>query len=106
MRGVLALSLVWLALTLALNHWRTLFPAPALAGDGVLANRALEIVVGAKGPLLPAATLGGGQERVGEIIRLGDRTLVGACGSGLRVAVLGRGNELRMERCFDVAQSS
>lgn len=105
MRGVLALALVWLALTLALNHWRTLLPAPAPAGNGVLADHALEIVVGAKGPLLPAATLGGGQERVGEIIRLGERTLSAADDSGLRVAVLGRGRELRVERCFDVAHS-
>lgn len=103
MRPILALALVCLGLTLAIEHARTLFPQAT--GDGVLADRALEILVGAKGPLLPAARLGGGRERIGELIQLGDRTLVGACASGLRAAFLARGGELRSERCFDVAHS-
>ncbi len=103
MRPILALSIVCLVLTLALNEARTLFPRAG--GDGQLADRALEILVGAKGPLLPAAKLAGEQERVGEVIRFGDRTLPGAGRVGLRTAFLGRALALRAERCFDVAHS-
>ena len=102
MRGILAAALVCLGLTLAVEHWRTLFPP--FAADA-RADRALEILAAAKGPLLPAGRLGGGPERMDELIRLGDRTLVGTCASGLRAAFLGRDLELRGERCFDVARS-
>jgi hypothetical protein len=103
MRSVLALALVLLALTLALNHSRALFGGPRENGE--LADRALEIVIGAKGALLPAARIGTGPERIGEAIRIGDRTLVAPCRSGLRAAFLGPDHALRAERCFDVAHS-
>lgn len=82
MRPVLALALVLLALTLALNHARTLFPEAR--PDGFLADRALELVVGAKGPMLPAGRLGGGSETIGEEIRVGLRTFVADGRPGLR----------------------
>jgi hypothetical protein len=103
MRAVFSLGLVLLALTLALNHARALFSrAPA---EPRLADRALEIVAGAKGPLLPAARIGTGPERVGEAIRLGDRTLVGTGRPGLRAAFLAPDFALSAERCYDVAGS-
>lgn len=103
MRSVLSLALLLLALTLALNHGHALFSkGPA---DARLADAAMEIVIGAKGPLLPAAPLGTGPERIGEAIRLGDRTLVGTGASGIRAAFLGSDFALRAERCFDVARS-
>lgn len=103
MRAALALSLVLLALTLALNHARALFSGAQPERN--LADRALEIVIGAKGPLLPAARIGSGPERIGEAIRLGDRTLVGRGSSGLRAAFLGSDFAVLRERCFDVAHS-
>ena len=103
MRATLAISIVCLGITLALNHWRVLFPVPV--GDPPLADSALEILVGAKGPLLPVPLLGGGREQLGEVIRFGDRTLVAPGRSGLRAAVLASGFGLRLERCFDVASS-
>jgi hypothetical protein len=102
-RAALALSIVLLALTLALNHARTLFSGAEPEHE--LADRALEIVVGAKGPLLPAARIGSGPERIGEAIRLGERTLVGTGRPGLRAAFLGPDFGLRAERCFDVGGS-
>lgn len=103
MRATLALSLVLLALVLAIQRARAL-----ISGAGReprLADRALEIVAGAKGPLLPAAEIGTGPERIGEAIRLGDRTLVGTGSQGLRAAFLGRDLGLLEQRCFDVARS-
>jgi hypothetical protein len=102
-RATLALSVILLALTLALNGSRALFsgaqPEPRLA------DRALEIVAGAKGPMLPLARIGSGPERIGEAIRLGDRTLVGTGSQGLRAAFLAPDFGLRAEQCFDVARS-
>ena len=103
MRAVLALSVVLLVLTLALNHARTFLAGPP--PETRLADRALEVVVGAKGPLLPEARLGTGPERIGEAIRLGDRTLPGTGSAGLRAAFLGPDFALRAERCFDVGGS-
>ncbi len=104
MRPVLALALVLLGITLVLKRERVPWLEPAAAGG--LADRALEIVVAAKGPLLPSATLPGGSERLGELVRLGDRTLVGTGRPGLRSAWLGRDLELRAERVYDVARSA
>jgi hypothetical protein len=88
---------------MTLNHARAWF-SPARP-DSRLADHALEVVIGAKGPLLSAARIGTGPERIGEAIRLGDRTLVGAGRAGLRAAFLGPDFALRSERCFDVAGS-
>lgn len=103
MRAALSLGITLLALTLALNHARALLSGAQ--PDGGLADRALELVIGAKGPLLPAARIGTGPERIGEAIRLGDRTLVGTGRPGLRAAFLEPDFALRAERCFDVAGS-
>lgn len=103
MRSVLALAVVLLLLTLALNQSRALFRPPR--PHDALADRALEILIGAKGPLLPAARMGAGTERMGEAVRLGERTLVGTGRPGLRSAWLGPDFELRAERCYDVAHS-
>lgn len=103
MRPILAVALVCLALTMALNHARALFPEETLGGAGGLADRALDIEVGARGALLPAAAPGG--ERVADSMRLGERTLPAAGRIGLRAAVLGRGFELLHERAYDVAHS-
>ena len=103
MRAALALSVVLLALTLALNESRTLFSGAQ--PERRLADRALEIVVGAKGPMLPVARIGSGPERIGEAIRLGDRTLVGTGSQGLRAAFLAPDFALRAQGCFDVAHS-
>jgi hypothetical protein len=102
MRAVLALALVLFAMTLALDHARELFPRAGAVGP---ADRALELVLGAKGPLLPAARIGSGPERIGEAMRIGDRTLVGDGGAGLRAAFLGPDLALRAERRYDVASS-
>lgn len=102
MRAILSLAVVLLALTLTLNNARAWFSPP---GTRRLADHALEVVVGAKGPLLPAARIGTGPERIGEAMRFGDRTLVGTGRAGLRAAFLGPDFELRSERCFDVAGS-
>lgn len=103
MRPALALSLVLLALTLALNHARDL--TTAARPERTLADRALEIVAGAKGPMLPAARIGTGPARIGEAIRLGDRTLAGTGSEGLRAAFLAPDFALRAQRCFEVARS-
>jgi len=101
-RPTLALALVLLLLTLALNQSRRLFPRP---GPPVaLADRALEIVAGAKGPLLPAARIGSGPERIGSAIRLGERTLT-CDGDGLFAAFVGVGSEVRATRRFDLAHA-
>ncbi len=103
MRAILSLAIVLLALTLMLNHARAWFSRAR--PDSRLADHALELVIGAKGPLLPAARIGSGPERMGEAIRIGDRTLVGTGRAGLRAAFLGPDFTLRSERCFDVAHS-
>ena len=103
MRAALALALVLLGITAALDHARELFPRGGAVGP---ADRALELVIGAKGPLLPAARIGSGPERIGEAMRIGDRTLVGDGSSGLRAAFLGPDLALRAERRFDVASSA
>lgn len=101
MRAVLALALVLLGLTLVLNHAHELFEAE-LAPDA-RADRALELVLGAKGPLLPAARIGTGPEVIGEAMRVGDRTLVGGGADGLRTALLGPDHALLAQGFFDVA---
>lgn len=101
MRAALALSLVLLGLTLALNHAREWFEAGP--PPDARADRALELVLGAKGPLLPAARLGTGPETIGEVLHVGDRTLVGGGADGLRVAFLGPDHVLLFHGFFDVA---
>jgi len=97
-RAVLALSVVLLALTVVIE--RDLLPGPS-ARPG--ADRALAIVVGAKGPLLPAGFLGGGGERVGEVIRLGERTLVAPSPvDGLRSALLDAQGALVSQRAYAI----
>lgn len=103
MRPILALALVCLALTLALNQARTLFSGDAAGGAGELADRALDIELGARGALLAAAEPGG--ERIGDGIRLGERTLPAAGRIGLHAAFLGRALELLDERVYDVAHA-
>lgn len=103
MRSVLALAVMLLALTLALNHGEALFRAQPPANGR--ADRALELVVGAKGPLLPAAEFGTGPERVGQVIRVGDRTLLGGGADGLRMARLGADHTVLAEGFYDVAHS-
>ena len=104
MRAVLSMAVVLLALTLALNRSRALLvssrPPP------VLADRALEIIAGAKGPMLPAAHVGSGPETIGEAIRLGDRTFVATRRDGLRALFLGADFTVRSERCYDVGHSA
>lgn len=101
MRAVLALSLVLLGLTLVLNHAREWFEAGP--PPDARADRALELILGAKGPMLPAARLGTGPETIGEVLHVGDRTLVGGGADGLRVALLGPDHALLFEGFFDVA---
>lgn len=100
MRAVLALALVLLALTLALNHAHQLFPARE---QGQLADRALELVVGAKGPMLAAARLAGGHEPIGEEIRVNERIWVADGRPGLRAVFLTRAGAPRAVRTYDVA---
>src|SRR5687768_2123314 len=101
MRPVLALAAVLLALTLALNDARTLFPVHE--PPGVLADRALELVVGAKGPMLAPAHLGGGLERIGEEIRVGSRTFVPDGRDGLRAVRVAPDGTPRSVRVHDLA---
>ncbi|MSR61824.1 MAG: hypothetical protein EXS08_05200 [Planctomycetes bacterium] len=102
MRPTLALALVLLLLTLALNQSRRLFPRPS--GPAALADRALELVAGAKGTLLPAARIGSGPERIASAIRLGERTLPFG-GEGLFAAFVGADDEIRVTRSFDLAHA-
>lgn len=95
MRPTLALALVLLALTAALEL------APRTSGPGPDA-RALELLVGAKGPLLPAGLVGSGPERIGEAMRVGERTLVGDGGAGLRACFVERSGALRDVRRHDL----
>jgi hypothetical protein len=98
MRGTLALAGVLLGLTLGLNQARDWFHlSPRLR------PRELEIVVGSKGALLPAAELGSGTGRIAAAIRLGDRTLVPAGPHGILAAFVTPDFELRAERFFDLA---
>jgi len=85
-RPALALALVLLLLSVA---FRLAPRAQAPLGPP------LELVVAAKGPLLPAGVLGSGPERIGEALRIGDRTLVGDGGPGLRTCVVERSGALR-----------
>jgi hypothetical protein len=103
-RAVLALSVVLLALVLALDGADVLFRRAEVRGSG--ADRALELLIGAKGPLLPSAPVGTGPERMGEAMRIGDRTLVGDGGPGLRAAFVGPDLALRGQRRYDVASST
>ena len=103
MRPVLALAVMLLALTAALESAERLRPDPE-PGTG-LADRALELVIGAKGPMLPAARLGSGPERLGEAMRIGARTLVADGSSGLRAAFIGPDLSFRGEARYDVAGS-
>ena len=98
----LSLALVLLLLTLALNQSQCLFPRPR--GRVALADRALEVVAGAKGTLLPAARIGSGPERIGSAIRLGERTLPFG-GEGLFAAFVGADSEIRATRAFDLAHA-
>jgi hypothetical protein len=87
---------VLLALTLALEFTpRTLTPRAN-------APRALELLVGAKGPLLPAGLVGAGSERIGEAMRVGQRTLVGDGGAGLRACFVEFSGALRDVRRHDI----
>jgi hypothetical protein len=102
-RPTLALALVLLALTLALENGAVLFPrraAPALAGS------ALEIIAASKGPLLPAGTLPGGDERIADAICIGERTLVGDGRDGLRAAFVGPGAVVQAHTTFELAHSA
>lgn len=100
MRPTLALALVLFVLTLALEL------APRTGGAGADAPRALELVIGAKGPLLPAGVVGSGPERIGEAMRVGDRTLVGDGGAGLRACFVERSGALRDVRRHDIGLAS
>lgn len=102
MRPTLALALVLLALTLAVENAAVLFPRP----HSRLAGSALGIVAAAKGPLLPAGALGGGSERLGDLLRIGDRTLAGDGRDGLRAAFAGPGGIVRAHARFDLARSA
>jgi hypothetical protein len=66
------------------------------------AARPLELVVGAKGPLLPAGLFGSGPERIGEAMRIGERTLAGAGGHGLRACFVEPSGTLRDVRQHDI----
>src|SRR5262245_29671002 len=102
MRAVLAIALVLLPLTWLSNHVGEL----RRRSSDLRADAALEIVAGAKGPLLPSALIGTGPERIGEAMRLGDRTLVpGEFHAGLRSALLAPDFSLREERCYEIADS-
>jgi hypothetical protein len=70
-RKVLALAIVLLALVLAAELGVDRLGGPVRSG----ADRALEVLVGARGRLLPFARLGPGREWIGAEVRLGDRTL-------------------------------
>jgi hypothetical protein len=102
-RAVLALSLTLLTLVVVLENAEH-FEAPRAAQG--LADRALELVIGAKGPLLPAALIGGGPERIGEALRIGDRTLVASGRPGLRAAFIGPDLSYRGEAHYDVGGSA
>jgi hypothetical protein len=102
LRAVLALALVLFGLTVVLERDGTWLPAPSAGERG--ADRALEILLGARGSMLPPfRAAGAGNEHVGELMRLGDRLLTGTGARGLRVAFLARGQVLRGARSFDVA---
>ena len=108
MRSVLALAVCLLALVFALEREDELRLDRPARGAG--ADRALEIIVGAKGPLLPAARLGTGPERIGEAIRLDSRTLVAnpsapSAFAGLRSALLARDGFLESQRGYAVGRS-
>lgn len=104
MRSVLALAVALLGIGLLLEGSSALLPRRKV--ESGLADAALEIVAAAKGPLLPAAFLGTGPERIGEAIRVGDRTLVpGEPRAGLRSALLGADWVLESRRCFAVASA-
>lgn len=70
MRPVLALATVLLALVLAADLGVGRFSETPRGAD-----RALEVVAGGRGRLLPFARLGPGREWIGAEVRLGDRTL-------------------------------
>lgn len=103
MRPILALAVVLVVLTFLIENERWLLPqGEAHAG----ADRALEIVAGAKGRLLPAAPLGTGPERIGHALRIGERTLVpGRAVDGLRSALLDPEGELESQRIFESASA-
>ncbi|HEX6882633.1 MAG TPA: hypothetical protein VF530_04575 [Planctomycetota bacterium] len=104
MRPVLALAVMLLALTVALENARWLQPPPPPGPR--LADRALELLVGAKGPLLPAARVGTGPERIGTAMRIGDCTLVAPAPDGLRAAFVGPDLAFRGQAHYDVAGSA
>ena len=103
MRAVLALASTLLVITLLLNHAEDVFPGqPRSRG----ADATLDVIVAAKGALLPSGFLGAGPERIGEAIRIGERVLTrGRDQAGLRVATLGPGLVFEGQRTFDVAGS-
>jgi len=96
MRPVLALACVLLALAVA---GRCAPRAPGRAAP-------LELVVAAKGPLLPPGKLPGGDEELGEALRIGDRTLVDGSGAGLRACFVERSGALRAVRLHDVRRAA
>lgn len=94
MRSALALALVLLALALL---GRCAPPARDAAH-----RPPLELVVAARGPLLPAGKLPGGDEEFREVLRIGDRTLVGDGGAGLRACFVEPSGALRDVRRHDL----
>jgi hypothetical protein len=98
-RPILALAVVLVALTFLIENERWVLPrGDAHAG----ADRALEIVAGAKGRLLPTALIGSGPERIGHALRIGERTLVpGRAVDGLRSALLDPEGRLESQRIFE-----
>jgi len=97
-RTALALALVLLALAVV---GRCAPPAREAVRAGPL-----ELVVAAKGPLLPAGKLPGGDEEFGEVLRVGDRTLVDGNGAGLRACFIERSGALRAVRRHDVSRAA
>lgn len=98
MRSALALALVLLALAVV---GRCVPPSRALSRAAPL-----ELVVAAKGPLLPAGKLPGGDEELGEVLRIGDRTLIGDGGPGLRACFVEPSGALRDVRRHDLGLAS
>jgi hypothetical protein len=86
MRPTLALAWTLLGVALALRFEDVWVPRPTRRTQG--ADEGLELIVGARGALLPPAALGTGPETIGEAMRLGDRTLVAPAPMGLRAAWL------------------
>jgi len=102
-RPILALAVVLFVLALLIENADRLFARADLHPG---ADRALEIVAGAKGRLLPAASIGTGPERIGNALRIGDRTLVpGRALDGLRSALLGPEGRLESQRIYESAST-